>query len=253
MTQNPILKVLSTLGKHRVRYLLMGGQACVWYGAAEFSRDADVVVLADAENLSRIRKAMKELKADVIAVPPFQVKHLRRGHAVHFRCHHLEAENLRVDIMAVMRGVDPFEDLWERRTTITRQGINIELLDWPDLVQAKKTQRSKDWPMIQRLMEVHYFKYQMKPNRQQVDFWLRECRTASILLDLAKRFPKQTKQALPKRPLLSLAVSMDAEALTAAVDQEEKAEREADRIYWAPLRQELERLRHQRVRKGKKP
>jgi len=27
--------------EHRVRALLMGGQACVFYGAAEFSRDTD--------------------------------------------------------------------------------------------------------------------------------------------------------------------------------------------------------------------
>ena len=29
---------------HRVRALLMGGQACVFYGAAEFSRDTDLPV-----------------------------------------------------------------------------------------------------------------------------------------------------------------------------------------------------------------
>jgi len=33
---------------HRVRALLMGGQACVFYGAAEFSRDIDFAVLAEA-------------------------------------------------------------------------------------------------------------------------------------------------------------------------------------------------------------
>ena len=36
---SPIRKALSTLTTHQVRYLLMGGQACVLYGAAEFSRD----------------------------------------------------------------------------------------------------------------------------------------------------------------------------------------------------------------------
>jgi hypothetical protein len=36
---NPIRKVLSSIHAHRVRALLMGGQACVLYGAAEFSRD----------------------------------------------------------------------------------------------------------------------------------------------------------------------------------------------------------------------
>ncbi|MCY2988105.1 MAG: hypothetical protein NTY19_09620, partial [Planctomycetota bacterium] len=47
MTPNPILKVLSSMKKNGVRCLLMGGQACVIYGAAEFSRDTDLVVLAE--------------------------------------------------------------------------------------------------------------------------------------------------------------------------------------------------------------
>ena len=46
MIPNPIRKVLSSMRAHRVRALLMGGQACVFYGAAEFSRDADFVILA---------------------------------------------------------------------------------------------------------------------------------------------------------------------------------------------------------------
>jgi hypothetical protein len=31
------------MAAHQVRALLMGGQACVFYGAAEFSRDTDLV------------------------------------------------------------------------------------------------------------------------------------------------------------------------------------------------------------------
>src|SRR6476660_10564728 len=42
-----ILKVLSTTRKHQVRCLLMGGQACVLYGATEFSRDIDLVLLVE--------------------------------------------------------------------------------------------------------------------------------------------------------------------------------------------------------------
>jgi len=56
---------------HRVRALLMGGQACVFYGAAEFSRDTDFAILADAANLARLRKALAELEAEPIAVPPY--------------------------------------------------------------------------------------------------------------------------------------------------------------------------------------
>ena len=73
---------------HRVRALLMGGQACVFYGAAEFSRDTDLAIVAEAVNLARLRKALAELQATSIAVPPFALKFLRRGHAIHFRCQH---------------------------------------------------------------------------------------------------------------------------------------------------------------------
>ena len=117
----------------------MGGQACVFYGAAEFSRDSDFAILADAENLDRLRGALTELRAGVIAVPPFDVAYLEKGHAVHFRCRHPECDGLRVDVMSVMRGVDPFELIWQRRATIELpDGTVCDLLSIADLVRAKK-------------------------------------------------------------------------------------------------------------------
>ena len=56
---------------------------------------------------------------------------------------------MRVDVMSKMRGVDSFAKLWRRRTTIEISGgEKYDLLSLPDLVQAKKTQRDKDWPMF---------------------------------------------------------------------------------------------------------
>ena len=131
----------------------MGGQACVFYGAAQFSRDVDLAVLIEAQNLERLRAALRELQAETIAVPPFETSFLERGHAVHFRCQHPEAAGIRVDIMARMRGVAPFAELWTRRTTLTDDaGCEWDLLALPDLVAAKKTQRDKDWPMIRALV-----------------------------------------------------------------------------------------------------
>jgi hypothetical protein len=81
----------------------MGGQACVFYGAAEFSRDTDIVLLLDPDNLRRLGAALKDLDAECIAVPPFDPDYLRRGHAVHFRCRTPEASGIRLDVMAAMR------------------------------------------------------------------------------------------------------------------------------------------------------
>ncbi len=76
----------------------------MFYGAAEFSRDTDLVVLAEPKNLERLRSALAELEADCIAVPPYDFEYLRRGHALHFRCRHPEAAGMWVDVMAVLRG-----------------------------------------------------------------------------------------------------------------------------------------------------
>jgi hypothetical protein len=230
---------------HRVRALLMGGQACVFYGAAEFSRDTDLAIVADSANLARLRRALDDLRAEVIAVPPCELKYLRRGHAIHFRCRHPAALRMRVDVMAKMRGVDAFAKLWKRRVTVElADGIRCDLLSLPDLVRAKKTQRDKDWPMIRRLVEAHYFQNIAKPNPAQIRFWLRELRTPELLLDLARRHAATCRRLIPARALLAHAALGKAGELERALIAEESAEREQDRSYWLPLRAELEKLRH---------
>lgn len=241
---NPIHKVLSIMQACQVRYLLMGGQACILYGGAEFSRDVDFVILASVGNLVRLRQALVELKAGVVAVPPFDEEHLRHGHAVHFRCEHPEALGLRIDVMSVLRGLDSFDVLWERRTSVDLgSGLIADLLSLPDLVKAKKTQRDKDWPMIRRLVEADYAHFQLQAGEEQIRFWLRECRTPSILMELATFRSRQVKEMEPMRPLLALACDKNEAGLERALRAEESEERQADKDYWQPLRRELETLR----------
>jgi len=225
----------------------MGGQACVFYGAAEFSRDTDFAILAGAANLARLRKALAALQAEPIAVPPFAIRFLRRGHAIHFRCQHPDALRMRVDVMAKMRGVDAFQKLWKRRTTLQIPGgEQCDLLSLPDLVQAKKTQRDKDWPMIRRLVEAHYFQNQTKPKSAQIRFWFQELRTPELLMELVRRETAICRRLFKQRPLLAHADAGNAEALEQALLAEETAERRRDKEYWLPLRRELEKLRHAR-------
>ncbi len=229
----------------------MGGQACVLYGAAEFSRDTDLAILASPENLSRLQNALDELQAEVIAVPPFEAKFLRKGHAVHFRCHHHDADRMRVDVMTRMRNVDSFPKLWARRTTIRLQrGETCALMSLPDLVTAKKTQRDKDWPMVRRLVEVNYFANRHHPSDEQVRFWFKELRTPALLIELASAQPVAQRRFARRRPLLELAVSGNETSLAEAILAEELAERAADREYWTPLKAELEQLRLARRRTG---
>ena len=76
---NPIHKVLFIFRNFRVRALLMGGQACVFYGGAEFSRDIDFAIHADPDNLEPLRPRSATSRLQVLAVPPFSLEYLNVG------------------------------------------------------------------------------------------------------------------------------------------------------------------------------
>lgn len=77
MNRSPILRALSSIRtngeKAGARTLPVGGQACVFYGAAEFSRDLDLLIFTDPENLDRFRAALDELQVFAAAAKMLRV------------------------------------------------------------------------------------------------------------------------------------------------------------------------------------
>jgi hypothetical protein len=160
---------------------------------------------------------------------------------------HPEALRMRIDVMSKMRGLEAFSKLWARRTTlILPDRLSCNLMSLPDLVKAKKTQRDKDWPMIRRLLEAHYFKHRAHPGKSRVTFWLKELRTPELLVEVARQYPRPCRRMAASRPLLAAALAGEVKEIANGLLEEEIAERERDQQYWAPLRQELELLRRSR-------
>jgi hypothetical protein len=192
-----------------------------------------------------LQAALAELEAEVIAVPPFSLRHLTEGLAVHFRCRQAEVEGLRIDVMTQLRGVAPFAELWARRTTFAFEEETLDVLALPDLVAAKKTQRDKDWPMIRRLVDVSYLEFRDEPTPERVEFWLRELRSPDLLAEAVSRHAGRAAELRNGRPLLAWAneIGLGSGELERALRAEEDAERRADAEHWKPLRQKLERLR----------
>ena len=229
-----------------VQALLMGGQACVFYGAAQVSKNVDFILLSGSENFTQLHAALAQLQARRIAIPRFDPAALDRGHAVHFRCAAPGVEELRVDVMTRLCDLPDFATLWERRTVFQdAAGTEFHLLSIPDLVQAKKTQRSKDWPVIELLVTIHHRENAAAPRADWIEFWLREALTPELLRDLALRFPAETRALLLARPLLAHAFTGDFDALRAALDAEVRAEQAKDRAYWEPLKREMEQFRRE--------
>lgn len=134
-----ITSALSTLQAHAVPCLLMGGQACVLYGGAEFSRDLDLVIATHPGALTQLQTALADLRAAVIAVPPLRLDLLERGDAVHFRCQRADVARLRIDVLARPPRITDLAGLWARRVVVSiPAGASVPVIALADLVAAKK-------------------------------------------------------------------------------------------------------------------
>ena len=224
--------------------MLIGGQACIIYGAAEFSRDTDIIILCNNDNLNTLRKTLSELKAAQIFFPPLELKYLKKGHACHFRCHAKGVENLRIDIIGKLRGCSNFETMWKRRTTAAlSNGLKIDILGIPDLVKCKKTQRDKDWFMLNRLVGNDILLNQPNASEDKIKWWFLECRSTETLFNLMQKFPGYIDNCIKERPLLKYVKENNKKTLEKMLYEEEVSERNKDEQYWAPLKKELSNLR----------
>ena len=104
--------------------------------------------------------------------------------------------------------------------------------------------------MIRRLVEAHYFQNRNKPASAQIRFWLLELRTPELLIEVARSNAGRSRRLTSARPLLAHAAAGKTGELEQALKEEETAERERDRLYWSPLRQELEKLRRRGLSRG---
>jgi hypothetical protein len=80
-------------------------------------------------------------------------------------------------------------------------------------VQAKKTQRDKDWPMIRRLLEADYFRHRTEASPGQIVFWLRELRMPPLLIECARAHREEAARLSTERSLLVQALAADEDGL----------------------------------------
>lgn len=78
----------------------------------------------------------------------------------------------------------------------------------------------------------------------RIRFWIYELRTPELLLELGQTQMGVCRRRITKRALPQHTAAGDAAKLVQAPAAEEGDTREQDRVYWLPLRAELEKLRH---------
>ncbi len=89
---------------------------------------------------------------------------------------------------------------------------------------------------------------QASPDDNHVSLWMRQARDAEGLIELTSALPEMARAVTIERPLLQFAIDNDRDALEVALATEQIRGKQADREYWAPLRAELEQMRHDQRR-----
>lgn len=244
--------VLAAFNKHGVQYIVIGGQAVIAYGAAQFTRDADFWVNPTKTNLVRLRRALKELKTTLRFLPPLRLSYLKKGHGIHFRFKYEDREFL-IDILGKAPRVSSFTIALKEAERIDWRGLPVPVLDIRRLVATKKTDRERDYPAIQSLAEIIFEQAKRdKAIREAAMLWLIEESRTPRHLQIISREWRGGKQASLRsgRPAAILAAQgRRLSDIQEALDLEKDELKKANREYWRPLVTELRRLRR-RTRSG---
>lgn len=135
----------------RVRYLVVGGQAAILYGASHFSQDLDLWIEPGDDNVRRFLDALGALGARVHKLtPPLTRASLDRGHGFHFLVP-LREGALYLDVMGRPPRVGTFAEAWKRAEIMPTPWSPLPVVSIPDLVEMKKTNRPADYDVITRL------------------------------------------------------------------------------------------------------
>ncbi|WP_245882414.1 nucleotidyltransferase [Spirosoma oryzae] len=151
------IKIFSTLQKHAVEYLIIGGTAVSFYGEYRMSRLANGQVTQTADydfwynpnlgNYYRLLSAVEELGKDVTRYRDETPDPKKDVFKFEF-----EEENYTIDFLPHIMVPISFREALERRTTVERDGIVAYFIGLEDLINDKQALgRQKDFDDIENL------------------------------------------------------------------------------------------------------
>ena len=144
--------VVRLLGRHGVRYVLIGGLAAVTQGASLVTQDVDLCHARDADNLTRLADALREVHAKLRGADPglpFRVdaRTLAKGDAFTFT-----TDLGAIDILATPAGTEGYEDLARTADAFELFGQRVLVASLDDLIRMKRAAgRTKDLLAVEEL------------------------------------------------------------------------------------------------------
>jgi hypothetical protein len=143
-------RLLQTLVKHGVEFVVIGGMAGLVHGSAYPTFDLDVVYSRARPNLERLVSALEELQVTLRGAPadlPFQldVRTLENGANFTF-----DSPHGKFDILADAAGMPTFEELRAEARIDEIEGVEVRVAAIDHLIAMKRAaNRPKDRLMVE--------------------------------------------------------------------------------------------------------
>jgi hypothetical protein len=144
---------LKTLLNRGVKFLILGGQAAIYYGVRRGTGDLDILIERSEENGNKILLAFSDLglAADGITAEEFN-NEIFLG---------LGIEPDAVDLFNSTPGID-FATAYERSTVVNDRGFDINIISVTDLIRNKESLRREGEKKLLDQYDVEVLKRIMK-------------------------------------------------------------------------------------------
>jgi hypothetical protein len=151
--------MLEALARHKVKYVVVGGFAAIFHGAAHLTFDLDITPEQSRANLDRLSAALTDLGARVRtdAVDeglPFSHSGESLGKG---RVWNLQTDHGDLDLTIMPSGTEGYDDLVTDAAAATVLGVHVMVASLRDVIRSKEAaDRPKDHlalPTLRRLLE----------------------------------------------------------------------------------------------------
>lgn len=139
--------LFKTFNSHKIKFLVVGGQAVIFYTEPRYTKDVDVWVIPELNKAEVVYAALKEFGAPLkdISVEDFNNKNL---------IIQIGVAPVRINIMLGIEGVD-FDKAWKNRKRVLYGRTPINLIGKNDLIKVKrKAARPQDLLDVDNLKKI---------------------------------------------------------------------------------------------------
>lgn len=129
--------LLRILNKHRVKYLIVGAYAVIYYTEPRYTKDMDIWVSPESSNTHKVWKALKEFGAPLKGMQPEDFTNKKLFYQI-------GVAPVRVDIIMGMGDLE-FDLAFRYKSSTKFDNIKVNIIGLKELIKSKqKTKRDMD-------------------------------------------------------------------------------------------------------------